>query len=514
MDDHDHSKLLFLLCIFALYILHKILNYRKLVGGRAGNHVTLFHPYGMPSYLLPQIRWVVEAANRRFPFKHQRYDRYGWDILSNYCVLSSSFIIAIADPNAIKDVLTSHSRFPRYVEQYKPLSFFGPSVLSTEGDEWKKYKKVVKPALSDKNSRMGWSETVRVMNDLFEEEWGGKDVVKVESCLELTLSMALYVLSAAVFGQKLSWKEDERPQGNKITFKRALFDVSSNLVLKMALPNWAGKMSKRVKEIQDSFNSLDEYMLEMVQTRDKTDETDLFSSLLKENATGNEETALNVREIIGNVFVLLIAGHETAAHTICFTLMLLALHPEEQDNLYREVKALLPDGREPTYEEMPLFTRAMAAYYETLRMFPPVTWIPKVCAEDTVLSAPSVDGTRMESVPVPRGTHVIVDVVGLHYNPRHWEDPTEFRPSRFIREWPKDAFIPFSAGSHACIGRKFFEVEAIAILVMLIRKYEIEIPTKSGETYEEKKARVLATTTAITLTPGDIPVVFRKRLDL
>ncbi|KAL0063504.1 hypothetical protein AAF712_009600 [Marasmius tenuissimus] len=306
-------------------------------------------------------------------------------------------------------------------------------------------------------------------------------------------------------------------------------------MVKLATPTCARRVSKRAWEIQNAFDELDvcgfesftsweskdhmsadiyheqEYMLEMVQTREKSDKADLFSSLLKENSAGGEKAALSVREMVGNIFVLLVAGHETAAHTLCFTFLLLALHQEEQEKLFQQVEGLLPGGRAPTYEEMPLFTQAMAIYYETLRMYPPVTWIPKVCAEDTVLTATSADGTRTEQVPVHAGTNITVDVVGLHYNPRYWEEPSEFKPSRFIGEWNKDAFIPFSTGSHACLGRKFFEYEAIAILAMLISKYQIEIPTKDGETFEQKKARVLATTTAITLTPGHIPVTFRRR---
>ncbi|KAK1220219.1 hypothetical protein PQX77_017040 [Marasmius sp. AFHP31] len=436
----------------------------------------------------------------------------GTSNMDGTCCYNSSPILSIADASAIKDVLSSNIIFPRYLETYKPLAIFGPSVLSSEGDEWKKYKKVVKPAFTDRHSRMGWNETIQVMTDLFEEEWVDKKVVEVKDCLEFTLSTALFVLSAAIFGQRLSWKEDGfLPEGHHLTFKQALFEVSSNVMVKLATPSCARRISKRAWEIQNAFDELDEYMIEMVQTREKSDKADLFSSLLKENSASGEKAALSVREMVGNIFVLLVAGHETAAHTLCFAFLLLALHQEEQEKLFQQVTKLLPGGRTPTYEEMPLFTQAMAIYYETLRMYPPVTWIPKVCAEDTVLTATSVDGTRTEQVPVHEGTNITVDVVGLHYNPRYWEEPSEFKPSRFIGEWNKDAFIPFSTGSHACLGRKFFEYEAIAILAMLISKYQIEIPSKDGETFEQKKARVLATTTAITLTPGQIPVTFRRR---
>jgi len=122
----------------------------------------------------------------------------------------------------------------------------------------------------------------------------------------------------------------------------------------------------------------------------------------------------------------------------------------------------------------------MAVFNETLRMFPPVsipyiqdefhcltsyqaTAIYKTAAEDTSLVTSNIHGEKC-TVPIPKGVEIAISVPGLHYNrkaayfhfcalslyrtlARYWEDPYAFRPSRFLKDWPRDAFLPFSAGN-------------------------------------------------------------------
>ena len=97
--------------------------------------------------------------------------------------------------------------------------------------------------------------------------------------------------------------------------------------------------------------------------------------------------------------------------------------------------------------------------------------IPKVAAEDTTLVATNSQGER-KTIPVEKGTFVLFNPSGLHYNrkvyiscwvtllnilhylARYWEDPHSFKPDRFLKDWPRDAFLSFSAGARACLGRK------------------------------------------------------------
>jgi len=212
--------------------------------------------------------------------------------------------------------------------------------------------------------------------------------------------------------------------------------------------------------------------------------------------------------------MFLLAGHETAGHTLCFAFGLLALYPDEQEKLYKHIISVLPDHRNPTFEDMPLLTYALCVFYETLRMFPSVINIPKVCEEDTTLTVGNAAGEKL-TIPVLKGVRITIDTPGLHYNPRYWKDPHSFKPARFLKDWPRDAFVPFSAGPRACLGRKFAETEAVAALTMLVSRYKITIkeePQFAGETFEQRKTRVLKCWNGVTLTPSRVPLTFTRRV--
>jgi len=146
-------------------------------------------------------------------------------------------------------------------------------------------------------------------------------------------------------------------------------------------------------------------------------------------------------------------------------------------------------------------------------LFPSVPLIPKIAAEDTTLIVGNVDG-GVTTFPVPSGTQIDIHVTGLHYNPRYWEQPHKFMPERFLGDWPKDAFLPFSQGPRACLGRRFFETEGIAIMTMLVSRYKIEVkeePEFAGETFEERYARITAFDQGLTTIPLRVPLVFKRR---
>jgi len=156
---------------------------------------------------------------------------------------------------------------------------------------------------------------------------------------------------------------------------------------------------------------------------------------------------------------------------------------------------------------------ATAAFYETLRLFSIVSTIPKQSVEDTTLRTVNSKGESV-IVPIPRGSFVNVIPPAIHSNPRHWPEPEELRPERFLGDWPKNAFFPFSAGARSCIGRRFAEVEGTAVISMLVRNYHIEIkndPKFAGETFAQRKARVLRCSSFLTVTPDCIPVTFTRR---
>lgn len=486
--------------------------------GNLPGYRTVINASGTLVNFLPRFGVFSPGRNWAFEDKFSSYAAAGIDIIAHVGVYPARGAFFVADPAAVKEITTYRSRFPKPVEYYGTLSFFGYNIVASEGEDWKRYRKITAPAFSDRNNRLVWDETVSIMNDLFDNAWENKKEITIDHCLDLTLPITLFTISAAGFGHKLSWKGGHTiPPGHKMTFKDSLYTVTTYIIPRLALPGWVMSLSKKGKEIVLGFEELRMHMVEMVETRlksEKVERDDLFTSLLNANSDELDGGGLTTDELIGNIFIFLLAGHETTAHTLCFTLALLALYPDEQEKLYQHIKSVIPDPQAPTYEQMPLLTQTMAVFNETLRLFPSVTVIPKRSAEDTTLNTTNAQGETVV-VPIPKGTDVHINVPALQTNPKYWEDPLEFKPDRFLKpDWNRDAFLPFSGGPRACLGRKFAETEAVASLTMLVSRYKISVkeePQFAKETVEQRKARILKTTDLISLTPVKVPLTFTRR---
>jgi len=351
------------------------------------------------------------------------------------------------------------------------------------------------------------------------ENWGvDKPEVVVDHCVDITLPIALFAIGMAGFGRSVSWAEGENvPKGHQLSFKDAMHTVSTYVQVKLVAPKWAYSFSKFLRGIQLAFDELELYFQEMIDARKnsevKAERYDLLSALLDASEEDTEEVKLTNQELVGNIFMFLVAGHETTAHTMCFCLGLLALEQDEQEKLYQHIKSVVPNGEVPGYEYMNALSYSLAVFNETLRLFPSVNTIPKFSAEDTTLPVIRPDGTK-GSVVVPKGSKINLNTPALHSNPRYWPDPETFNPSRFLGDWPRDAFIPFSAGPRACVGRRFFETEGVAVLTMIVSKYKIELKNPElydGLTHIEKREKLLASRPGLTLTPKSVPLVFKRR---
>lgn len=243
---------------------------------------------------------------------------------------------------------------------------------------------------------------------------------------------------------------------------------------------------------------------------------------------------LTDKEVVGNIYVFLLAGHDTTAHTLAFTFGLLALYPEIQQKAYNSIKEILPNlSDELSYEKVSDLKYCLAVFMETLRLYPSVVVIPKYSMENTLVPVKtfSSDGKTestegIKQVLIPKWTEVFIDVPGLHYNKRYWgEDASDFKPERFIDDkdnkegegyrWPREAFMGFSQGARACLGQKFAQVEAVTMIAEFIRRFEVVIDPRAlveGESREEARIRLLnGCKTVITLTPTPLPVIFKER---
>ncbi|KAI5119154.1 hypothetical protein M0805_005233 [Coniferiporia weirii] len=467
-----------------------------------------------------QVPGVAVGRNQAWNSKYNDFKFFGADIFTIVSFWPRTKLhFNIADPAVIKEITSSRAKWVKPVEQYGLVLQFGRNIVATEGDEWKKHRKIANPAFSEPNNKLVWDEAVRITLDMINNVWENKAEVSIDNAVDITLPLALLIIGSAGFGRKISFADDLKvPPGHVMSFKDALHITSQDMILGVIIPKWAMGFNQRFRNVRTAFADLQKYMQEMIDERrnaeNKPERHDLFSSLLDANQEAEDvKTRLSDAELIGNIFIFLLAGHETTAHTLCFTFGLLALYPDQQEILYQNIISVLPDGRLPAYEDMNSLSYVTAVFLETLRLFPPVATIPKKSSEDTVLHTLNAKGERV-AVPVPKGSGITLHTPGLHYNPRYWKDPYEFRPQRFREDWPRDAFLPFSGGARSCIGRRFSETEATAIIAVLVTRYRVEVqnePQFAAETFEQRRERVLEVKAGITSTPVRVPLVFKRR---
>ncbi|OSD01453.1 cytochrome P450 [Trametes coccinea BRFM310] len=519
LDNPRAVVSIFLVCLF--YVVNKYVKFRQTI--RLTNNWPGFRTLFNDRFIfLPfRVRGLTPGAQWTFYTKHGDFAEAGWDVISAVNALPTPEITYyVADAAVVKEIIGSRARFPKMTKVYDLLATFGSNILVTEGDIWKRQRKIAAPAFSERNYRLVWDETIRIVEDMFENVWGNKDVVELPHVMDITVGITLLVIGVAGFGRRISWTEDSiAPPGHSMTFKDALYEVSHRLFFKVVFSDRLLRHgTPQMRHFARAHDELDRYLKEMVQNRRsakvKEERHDLFSNLLDANEGELDSDAkLTDSELLGNVFIFLVAGYETTAHTLAYAFILLALYPDEQEKFYQNIKAVLPSGRAPTYDEFSSLSYAMAVLNETLRHFPPVITIPKEAAEDTSFTITNAAGEK-STVPVPRGSHIGICTRALHFNPRYWDEPEAFKPERFLGNYHRDAFLPFSGGARGCVGRGFAETESVAVLSTIISRYKVEVleePQFAGETFEQRKARLLKSQQSLTVYPERAPLVFRRR---
>ncbi|MDF3853945.1 cytochrome P450 [Paracoccus sp. P2] len=233
----------------------------------------------------------------------------------------------------------------------------------------------------------------------------------------------------------------------------------------MALPRWARLHTRRVRETARRIRGLIRQLVaaRAAEIAAGSAPQDLATKIMTtpDPQTGRSFTEA---EMIDEVATFFLAGHETGASALAWTLYLLAESPEWQDRLAREARQNLA----PDFAAMRNLPLARAVFREALRLYPPVAMTVRQCRRPETL----------RDRKAPRGAQLVLSPWHLQRHERLWDNPDHFDPSRWETENGKarqrDAFIPFSAGPRACPGAGFAMVEGPLILATLLRAYRLE----------------------------------------
>ena len=240
-----------------------------------------------------------------------------------------------------------------------------------------------------------------------------------------------------------------------------------NLAALVPLPRWMPRLFRR--DTTRSAARIRELITQMTQMRADeiaagTAPDDLATKIM---TTADSETGemFSTEEMVDQVAIFFLAGHETSASTLAWALYLMALYPEWQEKLAAEAQVLEASD----FSVMSKLRLSRDVFRETLRLYPPV---PRMVRENTSAEV-------MRERDIRRGSQMVISPWHLHRHTRLWDNPDGFDPDRWqtenVKACQRDEFTPFSAGARVCPGAGFAMIEGPLILSRILRDYHLSV---------------------------------------
>ncbi|KAI2638476.1 cytochrome P450 [Xylaria nigripes] len=520
--------------------------------------------------LTPKRHWVDanEVCGESWQYQ-KRFTPFAKTRGSFLVASPTALMLHTASPEVIHEITSRREDFPKPTEMYGILSMFGRNIVTTEGAEWRMHRKVTSASFNEKNSALVFTaaaELARGMTDYWIQTHKNGTIKTIE---QDTMSLALKIISYVGFGLRLFWPgqqlpadADSRmiryasfdpPTGHTLTFAEAIGGILRHLLPLLLTPTiimntFPLTVFKQARKARDSYNS---YMREFLQEKvqdvrrgDKDIGMDIMGSLVATSYQDKELRAkpgiqLDDSAIIGNAFIMFLAGHETTGNVLHFTLLHLANNPVTQRQLQHDIDTILGPDSDPAtwdYEEKINAMQASmigAVMNETLRLMPPVIEVPKkVVKEQSV----TINGARHT---LPANTYIGLSVSAAQRNPACWPakpskitgaatDLDDWVPERWFRsnldeaekqnpDVPEEdfggyagpdtsasmfrpvrgSFVPFSDGARSCLGRRIAIVEMLAAFAVIFQKYSIENAVDDWMSDEELARADRATRTTL-----------------
>ncbi len=391
---------------------------------------------------------------------------------------------------------------------YRPLrALIGDGLLTSEGEQWRRHRRLVQPVFS-RRYVTAFGPAMTGAAQRLTARWDSLAEGAVINVAGQMSALALDIVGQALFGFDLSG--DAEPMGRALdagqrvatlaTFlpvpwgpasTRALKSVARRIghtpegiegpvgriiaerraAARPGLPG--GRAASPGPEHSGTYRARNADRPGSRTSPDPASPRDLLDVLL--TAGDGDGSPLTDAEIGDEVATFMLAGHETSANTLSWSLALLSAYPSARQQLEAEVDWLLGD-RDPDAgdaDKLP-WTRAVVA--EAMRLYPPAWTI-----ERNALADDEVAGLH-----VPAGSLVAVPPYLVHRHPDFWADPAGFDPRRFLRDGEapghpaghprhRYAYIPFGGGRRACVGASFAELETVLVLATIARRYRLEL---------------------------------------
>ncbi|WP_431244014.1 cytochrome P450 [Flavobacterium sp. P21] len=362
--------------------------------------------------------------------------------------------------------------------------YLGKGLLTSDGDFWLQQRRLIQPAFHKQKMNM----LVDNMNATIISEIDALKENETFNAFPVMSQLAFNVVAKSLFEFSISEEKLHR-------IKFIIEEVQKFLVKEIRLPHKAlwfslsGQVKKHLRLAEEN----DKIIKEIIETRNASNDdfNDLLNMLLE---TRYEDTgeSMSIQQLIDEIKILFIAGHETTANALTFTLHFLGCNPEVQQKVFNEITEI-ESQTDSVIEQLQKMTYTNAVLNESMRLYPPA-WI----TDRQNLEDDSIGGFKIK-----KGTLIGVSFYELHRNPKYWQDPDKFIPERFLGEQKKQSmqyFYPFGAGPRMCIGAGFAIYEMCLAISHIVKRYHITSNTA-----------VVEFNPLVTLKPVNIEISLSKR---
>jgi len=434
---------------------------------------------------LPLLGQALRLARDPLAFLAGVARRYG-DIA--YYRLAGVDAFQLNHPDYIREVLiTQRASFTLSPLRARLQAVVGQGLFTSRGELHAKQRRLMQPVF--RKSRIeGYARQMVDLAQRTRDRWvPGAEIDIAEEMMKLTM----FVAAQALFDHRIEDDSDAVSRNLGIVLEKLtrLMSPFLGFSLKLPLPSTL-KFRRAVRE-------LDAVIYRMIERRQAAPgQGEDLLALLMQARDDQTNVQMTQRQLRDELLTLLIAGHETTANTLAWTIFLLAQAPEVDAQLAAEARSLLA-GR-PGYgaADTDRMRYARKVIMEGLRLYPPGWFIGRAALADVALGA----------YLVPKGSLVLMSQYVMQRDPRYFDDPEHFRPARwteqFLEQLPRGAYFPFSAGDRHCIGEHFASQETLLLLSTLVERWRFELVP--GQRIRPKPS--------VTLRPdGPIRMVVRPR---
>ncbi len=369
-------------------------------------------------------------------------------------------MLVVNHPDLVEEVLVTNNR--HYIKHFAlrmAKSTLGNGLLTSEGDFWRRQRRLAQPAFH----RERIAAHAAMMVDFTErmlETWKPGQIRDIQNDM---MQVTLVIVAKALFDADVSNDTADASEAMETVLRCFTARVGKLVRLPESIPT---PVNLRLRRAINRLNAIIFRIIDQRRTSGE-DRGDLLSMLLnaQDEEDGGRMTDVQLRD---EVMTLFMAGHETTANTLGWVWYLLSLHPEVEARLHTELDEVLGD-RPPTIADVPRLTYTEHVITETLRLYPTV-WL---------LGREAIVPTEVGGYPVSVGMTVYMSQWVLHRDPRFFDDPTSFRPERwmdgFAKRIPRYAYFPFGGGPRICIGNGFAMMESVLLLATMARRFRLRL---------------------------------------